>query len=302
MVEEGKPGRNAMSVAIGLACDSESWKTCLMENGQILQLNSFADAFVARTYLEHICTLYPEPTIVISADLDTPLIRLVGLSTACLKDILAKKIPSEQKESLSGFLIAMGYANINSYLAPSVKFLSSVPSHRKLMRDDLGSASNLCAVVSLLMQLKAREAVWSEMNFMCLEVNYGYRSILVVEDGRIVNGMMSVQTGDCDQEAAQEAFWEGLTQELAGLLAVHHFEEIVVTGHLKDAFIERFADVYQVYLFPSMQPEFDGFEVALGAAVIAEGLYGRNAFAEIVERLEIREGMMIPEMKQAQYL
>ncbi|HJT57441.1 MAG TPA: DUF1464 family protein [Ktedonobacteraceae bacterium] len=291
-----------MSISIGLACDSESWQTCLMENGQILQLNSFVDALATRTYLEHICTLYPEPTIVISADLDTPLIRLVGLSAACLKDMLAKNFPSEQKESLSELLIAISYTNINSYLVPSVKFLSSVPSHRKLMREDLGSASNLCAVVALLMQLRAREAAWSEMHFMCLEVNHGYRSILVVEDGRIVNGMTSMQTEDCDQEAAQEAFWEGLTQELAGLLAVHHFEEIVVTGHLKDAFTERFADVYQVYLFPSMQPGFDDFEVALGAAVIAEGLYGHNTFAEIVERLEIRDEMTIPEMKLAQYL
>jgi len=58
---------------------------------------------------------------------------------------------------------------------------------------------------------------------------------------------------------------------------------------LKDAFIERFADSYQVYLFPYSQPDYEGFEAASGAATIAEGLYGQNARAEIVERLQIRE-------------
>lgn len=302
MAEEGKSGRNVMSISIGVACDYESWKICLLENGQVLELNSFIDAVAARAYLEHLCTLYPEPTIVVSADLDTPLIRLVALSAACLKDMLAEKNPSEQKENLLELLIAISYMNINSYLAPSVKFLSSVPSYRKLMREDLGAANRLCAVVTLFMQLRAREAAWSEMNFMCLEVDDGYRSILVIEDGRIVNGMTSVQIGDGDQAAFQDAFWEGLTQDLAGLIAIHHFEEIVVTGRLKDAFIERFAGIYQVYLFPSMQPEFDGFEVALGAAVIAEGLYGHSALTEIAQRLEIREGVTIPEVKLAQYL
>jgi|SRR3989440_6642179 predicted butyrate kinase (DUF1464 family) len=63
----------------------------------------------------------------------------------------------------------------------------------------------------------------------------------------------------------------------------------IACSMLKDAFIERFADSYQVYLFPYSQPDYEGFEAASGAAAIAEGLYGQNARAEIVERLQIRE-------------
>ena len=63
----------------------------------------------------------------------------------------------------------------------------------------------------------------------------------------------------------------------------------IACSMLKDAFIERFADSYQVYLFPYSQPDYEGFEAASGAATIAEGLYGQNARAEIVERLQIRE-------------
>jgi predicted butyrate kinase (DUF1464 family) len=261
-----------------------------MENGQPLELNSFVDSVVARAYLEHTCTLYPEPTIVLSSDLTTPFTRLVAVSNTSLEEMIPRHYTAEQGETLQKLLIAIGYRNINSYFAPSVKYLSSMPPHRKLMRENLGTANNLCAIAALLKQLRARDAAWSEMNFLCLEVDPNFRSILVVEDGRIVNGMSRVaRIEDQFQEASQQAFWEGLTQELAGFVAIHHFEDIVVMGQLKDAFIERFADSYQVYLFPYSRPDYEGFEAASGAAAIAGGLYGQNARAEIVERLQIRE-------------
>jgi Protein of unknown function (DUF1464) len=294
MVEEAEPGRNGMSLSIGVSCGRENWKTCLMENGQPLEHNTFVDPYDARAYLEHTCTLYPEPTIVVSSDLSTPFTRLVAVPNTCLGGMIPGHYTSEQGETLQKLLIAVGYGNINSYFAPSVKQLSSVPLHRKLMRENLGTANNLCAVAALLTQLRAREAAWSEMKFLCLEVDPNFRSLLVVEDGRIVNGRSSVaRIEDQFQEASQQAFWEGLAQELAGFVAIHHFEDIVVMGQLKDAFIERFADSYRVYLFPYSQPGYEGFEAASGAAAIAGGLYGQNAHAEIVERLQIREDFLL---------
>jgi predicted butyrate kinase (DUF1464 family) len=158
------------------------------------------------------------------------------------------------------------------------------------MYKSLGTGNSVCAVAALLSQLRAREAAWSEMNFLCLEVNANCRSILVVEDGQIVNGGSSMTRSEQRfQEAYEQAYWEGLTQDLAGFMAIHHFDDIVVTGQRKDAFIERFADRYHVYLFPYGQPDAEGFEAASGAAAIAEGLYGEHTCAEIVERLQIRQ-------------
>ena len=290
MVEEGEPGRNAMSVSIGVSYSMGNWKTCLMENGQALELYSFVDPVAARGYLAHTCTVYPEPTIVVSTDLETPFTRLVTISSTGLEEMILKRYAPEQKDALLEFLIALGCSNINSYFAPSVRYLPSMPQYRILMRENPGSSNYVCAVAALLSQLRAREAAWSEMNFLCLEVDTTFRSILVVEDGQIVNGMSSMtRCEDRFQEASEQAYWEGLTQELAGLMAIHHFEDIVVMGRMKDAFIKRFADSYQVYLFPSNEPDFNGFEAALGAATIAEGLFGHNFLLEIVERLQIRE-------------
>ncbi len=282
MVEAAKPGRNVMSVSLGVSCGRQHWQTCLMEKGHVLELNSFVDPGAARTCLEHTCVLYPEPNIVVAAAINTPFTRLVDLSHECFERVVSGN------DALQDFLIAIGYSNVASYVAPSVKFLSSVPLHRKLMREDLGTSDKLCAFAALLLQLRTSEATWPEMNFMFLEVDNDDWSVLIAEDGRVVNGMTSgVKTGKQFEEASKRAYWEGLNQELAGLMAIHHFDEIVVMGRLIDAFIERFADSYQVYLFPYAQAEFQGFEAALGAATVAEGLYGHGIAAEIVGQLQI---------------
>lgn len=279
-----------MSVSLGLSCNMGNWKTCLMENGQALEFFSFVDHVALRAYLEQTCTLYPEPTIVLSTDLETPFTSLIKISRTCLEDMILQRYTSEQKDPLLKLLIATGHSSINSYFAPSVRYLPTIPPYRLLMRESLGTSNHVCAVVSLLSQLRARESEWSEMNFLFLEVNANFRSILVVEDGQIINGMSSM-TRSQEQflEACEQAFWEGLTQELAGLMAIHHLDDIVIAGQRKDAFNERFADNYQVYLFPYSQPDLEGFEAASGAAAIAEGLSSHTPSAEIVERLHIRE-------------
>ncbi|HEX6481965.1 MAG TPA: DUF1464 family protein [Ktedonobacteraceae bacterium] len=290
MIEDGESGRTAMSVTLGVSYSMRNWKTCLVENGQVVEFHSFVDPVALRTYLEHTCTLYPEPIIVVSTDLETPFTSLVNISRTCLEDMILKRYIAEQKDPLLEILIAIGYSNINSYFAPSVRYLPSMPQYRLLMRESPGTSNHVCAVASLLSQLRSQEATWSEMNFLCLEVNANLRSILVVEGGQIVNGMSSMTRSEAQfQEACEQAFWEGLTQDLAGLMAIHHLEDIVVSGQRKDAFIERFADSYQVYHFPYIQPDFEGFEAASGAAAIAEGLFGHSIFTEIVERLQIRE-------------
>ncbi len=225
-------------------------------------------------------------------------------------------------------LIAIGNMNLNSYNAPSVKYLPTVSLHRKLMRPHLGASNSLCATAALLYGLRKREAAWPEMRFLCVKVDQDTKSILVVEDGRIVNGISDMPGGmgalmngvpgyvnksfpneeDGREFKAQElehrgeaknvvhaseqAFWEGLTQELAGLIAIHHLEDVVVTGENKAALIERFADSYQVYLFPYSELDVEGYESALGAAVIAEGLYSPGLTSEVVERLQVREASM----------
>ena len=310
-----------MALSAGIGFDENTWKICVMEHGEVLELRVYKSASAALAYVEHHCVLYPELTIVAAtAGFESPFTALHSLPS---DEINGDNDTDQQAFGAKELLIAIGKMNLNSYCAPSVKYLPTVSLHRKLMRTHLGASNSLCASAALLYGLRKREAAWPEMQFLCVKVDQDTKSILVVEDGRIVNGigdvpgrrraLMNGVPGGVNESfpgeysdrefkaqehrgeakyrlhASEQAFWEELTQELAGLMAIHHFEDVVVMGESKAAMIERFADSYQVYLFPYSELDVEGYESALGAAVIAEGLYSPGLASEVVERLQIRE-------------
>jgi hypothetical protein len=288
-----------MALSIGIDCSRGQWRTSLRENGLTLQLSSFIDGASALAYLERTCALYPEPTIVLSADLNMPLTRLSKLTDQQLNELTAHLIPQRVEQH---FLTGIRIISLDSYCLPAIKYLASVPMHRKHAHIDMGAPDDLSVVTTLLYRIREREAAWSEMSFFSLEVGYRSRRIVVVEDGRIVNGIVGIAAGDLTRlpdeaeyfdddtargDAAERAFWESLTRELAGLMAVHYLEDIIVMGPGKDAFIERFSDTYQIYHYPQGEPDSEGYEVAIGAGIIAEGLRYPGLAAEVVERLQI---------------
>lgn len=290
-----------MTLSIGIDCGTAQWRTCLRENGQILRVCSFADLTAALVYLEGICALYPEPTIALPLGRGTPLARLSTVTDQQLQAVISFLNKQQRKEDLKQILIAIKALSLDSYSLPAVKHLPGVPLHRKLNPVDLGTPDRLCTVATLMYRLIERQTAWSAMNFFCVEVGYNVKSIVVVENGRVVNGIS--QTTDSGyteapaesfvddaeaRHASEQAFWEGLTRDLAGLMAIHHLEDIIVIGQYKDSFVERFAETYQVYLFPHGEPGTEGYEIAIGAAIIAEGLRHRGLAAEVVGRLQIR--------------
>jgi len=228
-----------------------------------------------------------------------PLTRLSKLTEQQLNELTAHLIQQQVEQH---FLYAIKIMSLDSYCLPAIKYLASVPIHRKLGYLNLGAPGDLSVVTTLLYRIREREAAWSEMSFFSLEIGYRSRRIVVVEEGHIVNGIVGVATGDLTHlpdgaeyfsdetargDAADRAFWESLTRELAGLMAVHHLEDIIVMGPRKAAFIERFSDTYQVYYYPQGEPDSEGYEAAIGAGIIAEGLRYPGLAAEVVERLQI---------------
>lgn len=312
-----------MTLSIGIAFDKDNWKSCIMENGQTVELCSFDDSAAVLAYVERSCAYYPELTIVVSLGFESPFTPLHTITSLPMDKLHVE----HSVIGIDNFLVALRAIDLNSYCVPSVKYLPGVPIHRKLIRPDLGASNSLCTVAALLYGLRKREAIWAEIRLLCVEVGQRMKSVLVVEDGRIVNGIGAILGGTDLRSRAQmndvanyanmpipedyvatkrellehtvgqgnshqvfdRAYWEGMAQELAGLIAIHHFEDIVVIGEYKEAFVERFADSYQVYLSPYHGLDEESYESALGAAIIAEGLYRPGLAAEVVERLQIRE-------------
>lgn len=294
-----------MVLNIGVECSADDWKTCLMEHGRLLQLNSFTDSPALLAYVQDTCAYYPEPTIAIASDLNTCFAALHTMTAQQFYEMGVDQGNQSWGDKLKDFPIAISTVNLRSYSIPAVAYIASIPAYRKLNRTDMGSAGNICAITTILSRMREREAAWSEMRFLYLEVGHETKSIVVVEDGRIINGIGTLEhmyRGNwldmrVSKSVVEEAFWEGLTQDLAGLMAIHHFEDIVVREQSaaqddirrKDEVIDRLGEQYQLYTFPAYESKEEGYDIAIGAALIAEGLANDGPMAEVVERLRLRE-------------
>ena len=278
-----------MTMSIGIDYKAGAWKTCFTENGQTIELCTFANSDAALAYIEDICAFYPEPIIALSSTLET---------TLCSLQTLEDSVTSPELTDLHTFLTSITSLNSKNFHLPTLKNLKSVPRYRKRKRKDMGDADKLCSVATLLYRMRQQEAAWSEMRFLYLEVGEDDRSIVVIKDGRIIDGMTVRMEADDeeDEQEREQAFWEGLSEDVAGLMAIHHFEDIVVIDRRstlqerldKSTVVDRLGDTYQFYLYPHGESEPEGFETAIGASLVAEGLFRPGLASEVVERLQIR--------------
>ncbi|HLX59552.1 MAG TPA: DUF1464 family protein [Ktedonobacteraceae bacterium] len=282
-----------MALSIGATRNGNAWKTCMVEKGRVIEQCAFEDAITTLAYLERTCAQYPELTLALSPACQTPYLALSKATSRQWESLLTFPLNDWTVQEANEFLIAIKHINLHSYLVPSPRYLPGMPLYRKLLHAALGSSNDVCAVAALLYRLSEKEATWPEMQFLFIQVNCQVKCIHVLEDGRIVNGMSSVIVTTAEDEqmniAYGQALWEGLAQDIAGLMAIHHIEDIIVLGDYRDAFVDQFADSYQVYQFPLDEPGMEGFEAALGAGMIAEGLFLPGRSGDVVERLQIRE-------------
>lgn len=301
-----------MTVSIGIDYVPGQWRVCRVEQGQLAEFHLFESATAMLAVVRQLCVQYPEPTIVLALDGVTPFAPLSTLSDEQLEQLVQRYHPAPAFSEANMALQAVRALNLRSYCAPSVASLPTVPLHRCLLRPALGSARAVCAVIALLHYMREQQATWEEMNFFCVDAGANGTSVLVIVNGQVVNGIDPLQgsalpviyrslaelegaqglAGDQPDERADildAAFWEGLKQELAGLLALHHSEDMVVLGAQSARLVERLADTYQVYLFPHTHTEREGYEAALGAALLGEGLEQEGTSSVIVNHLQLRQ-------------
>ncbi|HEY6541899.1 MAG TPA: DUF1464 family protein, partial [Ktedonobacteraceae bacterium] len=253
-----------MALSMGVVRHGNSWQTYIMEQEQLVEQYIFENTAKTLSYLAHTCARYPELTLAVSLDGDLPFLTLSDSTPRHWETLLAFPLNDWTVSEACAFLITIKEMNLHSYLLPSMRYLPGIPLHRKVSSRFLGSSNDLCVVAALLSRLREREATWPEMQFLCVQVNRQRKSIQVLENGCIVNGMAAALPFDWQEERMQAEYertlWEGLTQDIAGLMAIHHIEDIVASGDFQEEFIEHFAENYQVYLFPSSEADTPGFE------------------------------------------
>lgn len=292
-----------MALCLGIEYSERQQQTCLLEHGKIIELQQFTETAAMLAYVENVCASYPEPVVALAV---APMpLALYNWSVA--EDVLSPEVDlharDEQAHSdIQAIAATLEALNLTSYRVPTIKQIMSVPRYRKLNRDTMGTASVLCAVVTLLHRMRLQEAVWSEMRFLYLDIRETAHSIIVVQDGVIVDGLTrpmyealyQSEEDNATRQVVEAAFWEGLTQDMAALLALHHCEEVVLLAgpheglyKLRDTVIERLGDTYPCYLYPTQETEPVGYETVIGAATIAEGLFSTGEAAEVVAHLQL---------------
>jgi hypothetical protein len=280
-------------VSIGIDYSGTEWKLCLLEDGHTTGCQRFVDEKDAIDWLFHICALYSELTLGFSSYLDCALSPLFALSSHELHSLFPSSDQHSLDHSLSDFLISLSSFSHHSYSLPSLKYLPTIPPHRLLLHPTMGTSTSLCSIATLLYRMRQSQAAWTEMRFLCLEIGPWTSTISVVQDGLVIDGLAPGIRKALDPAIHKRAFWEGLTYDLAGLMAVHHFEDIVISQQsgsaeaalCKEEVIQRLGDIYQFYLYPQDEPRLVGFESAIGAALLVSGFSQSGPTAELASRL-----------------
>ena len=103
------------------------------------------------------------------------------------------KFEQQEKEKLVGLgeiLRLIKAENIPGIIVPGVKHLPTVPRYRKINKIDMGTADKLCtSVVGIRDQMERSQINPEEVNFIMVEVGYGFTAVLAIENGQIIDGI-----------------------------------------------------------------------------------------------------------------
>jgi len=210
-------------------------------------------------------------------------------------------------------------SQVPTVFLPGVIHLPTVPAHRKLNTIDLGTPDKLC-VAALALRFHGTPS--QDATFAVVEVGSAFTSILVVENGKLVDASSGTRgpigmrcAGAWDGEVAyglspltkddlfrggvrdlgalgESAFVESLRKHLSALHSVTNFETVYLSGAaLVDPVIRRGCeDALKGIATPILLDSLPGVWVkhaAQGAALVADGLVG-GVNADLIDSLELR--------------
>ncbi|MFN3475973.1 MAG: DUF1464 family protein [Candidatus Methylomirabilales bacterium] len=305
-------------VSLGIDLGTRSWKAALLREGEILELRQFEGSEEVRHYLLAKAADYPRLPIVLPSGFGIPLKRIQEVNDQDLFEMaLRREKPKER--GLSQFLSDLRSSDLHAYCIPAVKLLPSIPVHRKVNKVDMGTSDKLCSVAFFEKRLLDQGKTLEEMDFLALEVGEAFRAIVVVKGGKIVDGLGGTaggigprSRGSIDGELAylsewkekaliysggaldieerfggygKEAFWEALEKELYMLLGFYRIETILLAGRRKGEVLDQLG---RSYCMEALSQEGEGFEAALGAALLANGIAG-GQYEPLVVHLGLKE-------------
>jgi hypothetical protein len=298
--------------SLGIDYEAAAWSVALWDEAQAADLHAFSRVADLWRFLDETERAYPGLPVVLPSGLGVPVTRAGDLLDADLAEMtLLPSAPAT--DGLAAFLAEARRRLRRAFCIPGVKLLSSVPRHRKLHRVDLGTAAVLCAAAWALHCQATAGRPAAACSFLHLHLNSDGRTLLAIVQGRVVDGLgastlgfgappldiwddLAKRTGEfrghgrpgnpeAHAAAVRSAAQEALRKESHALLATHRLTEVVITGAGRQHASQWLEHEVE---HTSLPAPVDGYEAALGAAVIAAGLTG-GPTAGLVDRLGLRE-------------
>jgi predicted butyrate kinase (DUF1464 family) len=300
-------------LSLGIDFDTTAWRAAVWDEDRAADLQTFGGVEELWEFVDGLCSVHPATPIVLPSGFGVPLTRVAEIMDQDIFEMTLER-RWQSADTLGRFLAEARRRALRAYCIPAVKLLPSVPPHRKLNRVDLGTSDVLCAAAWAIHCLGSADHPRNTCDFVLLHTRPSTRSLLVVRAGQVVDGI-GASTGhlelgqseslcglasrpahdrttnratDASDRVAgysQEARCEALQKEVFGLLGFHKLSRVILTGVRRAEISQTLKGQLPITSLPAPP---DGFEPALGAAVVAAGLTG-GPTAELVEHLGFRE-------------
>lgn len=300
-------------LSLGIDVDGTVWRAAAWDEDREADLRTVTRMAELWDFLDDLITLHPAVPIVLPSGFGVPVTRAEDILDRDIVEMTLQAGPPAA-DGLGKFLAEARRRPLRAYCIPAVKLLPSVPPHRKLNRLDLGTSDALCAAAWAIHCLEATGRPHAACDFVLLHTRTGATSLLVVREGRIMDGVGATagpvgptwdgalaalgshpgggagprRITDAQSRAIgseQAAIWEAVEKESLGLLGFHKLSEVIPTGVRRVEITRALGQRLPLVQLPAPP---DGYEAALGAAVIAAGLTG-GPTARLVEHLGLWE-------------
>jgi predicted butyrate kinase (DUF1464 family) len=297
-------------LSVGIDYDAAGWKVALWDEEHAADLHAFAHAPDLWEFLDEVRRRHPAAPAVLPSGLGVPVTRAGELLDQDILDMTLGGDPPTP-DGLGAFLAEARRRLPRAFCIPAVKLLPTIPPYRKRHRIDLGAADVLCAATWILHCRAGAARAQASGTFLLVCAGSARRALVAVVGGRIVDGIggsaPALGTPSRHERRAAldrarpgfpagrpssaagfpspAAAWETLTKEAHGLVGFHSLPEVLVIGDRRREAAEALGS-----RLPMAAPSapVDGYEAALGAAVIAAGLTG-GPTAALLDRLGLRE-------------
>lgn len=310
--------------SLGIDYGTKSWKVALLQEGSVIDLREFEECLQVLIYIDEMASLYPSLPMVLPSGFGIPLRKVQEVTDQDIFEMTLKR-EEPRKDGLGKFLEALKDRELCAYCIPAVKLLPSIPVHRKINKVDMGTSDKLCSLAFIeKIWLEGSgpsglSSPFQTMNFLMLEVGYAFTCLIVVKEGNVIDalggtaGCMGLRSrGTIDGELAylynfatktqiysggfldiekkfpgygESAFWEGLEKELLSFMHFYQVDLLLLTGRNKVLIQEKLKNRYPIQI---VQNDKEGYESAIGGAILANGLKGGD-FENIVIHLGIKE-------------